>query len=133
MKKIKNFKKFSILEQIEELESQSQTENVNRYDEVKEELKEMIEKSLNSTDESVYKEFLRSYKKSPEDNQIEGLINDSDIYEFYLKWRNDVNDILLDINFFEDIPSEMAVYSLYDYIIVGTKRSIEEIIDMLEE
>lgn len=101
------------------------------YSDIKSEISDMIKSSLKSEDSNVYKEFIEAYKKSPEDNQIEGLINDSDIYEFYLKWRNDIDDILSSINYYDEIPSENKVYSLYDYIISGTKKSIIEVINMI--
>lgn len=98
------------------------------YSDIKEELMELVKKSANSTDETVVNDFISAYKKSPNDTQIEGLINDSDVYEFYLKWRNDIDDILSDINFFDDVPSDSNVFSLYDFIIVGTKKAVSEIL-----
>jgi hypothetical protein len=77
-------------------------------------------------------DFIEEYNRSPEDTVIEGLINDSDIYDFYLMWRNDIDDVLSAINFFDEIPSEEKVYSLYDYIIVGTKRAVREVISLME-
>ena len=44
----------------------------------------------------MFSSFVESFIKNPEDVKIEGLINDSDIYEFYLKWRNDIDEILND-------------------------------------
>ena len=77
---------------------------------MKEYLIEKIIKSLNTDDEKVFKEFLSAYIKDSEKNQIEGLINDSDIYEFYLKWRNDIDEILNDVKFFDKLPSELNAF-----------------------
>ena len=125
---MKHIQKYSnyLLEQVDE------ESDLNKYSDLKEELTEMIKKSLNSEDSEVVSEFIKSFIKSPEDNKIEGLINDSDIYEFYLKWRNDIDDILSDINFFDEVPSELKVYSLYDYIIKGTNKAVEELVSMME-
>ena len=125
---MKHIQKYSnyLLEQVDE------ESDLNKYSDSKEELTEMIKKSLNSEDSEVVSEFIKSFIKSPEDNKIEGLINDSDIYEFYLKWRNDIDDILSDINFFDEVPSELKVYSLYDYIIKGTNKAVEELVSMME-
>lgn len=108
------------------------TDNTDKYQDLKSEIIEMIKTSLNSEDDDVFSEFIKSFTKSPEDNKIEGLINDSDIYEFYLKWRNDIDDILGDINFFDEVPSELKVYSLYDYIIKGTNKAVEEIVSTID-
>lgn len=109
------------------------TADSNEYSELKEEITDMIKKSLNSEDDKVFKDFIEASIKSPDDVQIEGLINDSDVYEFYLKFRNDIDDILSDINFYDEVPSEMKVFSLYEYIIQGTKKSVSEIISILSE
>ena len=105
----------------------------NSYSDIISEVKEMIESSLKSNDDKLFKDFIDAAIQSPEETQIEGLINDSDVYDFYLKWRNEIDDILSQLNFYEEIPSEIKVSSLYDYIIVGTKRSITEIISMIKE
>jgi hypothetical protein len=78
-----------------------------------------------------YKSFINSYIKNSEDIKIEGLINDSDIYEFYLKFRNDIDELLNNINYFDNVPSEMNVLGLYDYIIKGTEKAIKEIVKEL--
>ena len=100
---------------------------------MKEYLIEKIIKSLNTDDEKVFKEFLSAYIKDSEKNQIEGLINDSDIYEFYLSNRNDIDALLSKINFYEEVPSEMNSFSLYDYVVKGTKKAISEIIVELKD
>jgi hypothetical protein len=109
-----------------------ETDDSNKYSELKEEIKEMIKKSLKSEDEKLYKDFIDASIKNPEESQIEGLINDSDVYEFYLKWRNDIDDVLSDINYYDEVPSELKVFSLYDYLIKGTLKSVSELIRMLE-
>lgn len=104
----------------------------NKYTDLKEEVKEMIKKSLKSEDDKLYKDFIDASIKNPEETQIEGLINDSDVYEFYLKWRNDIDEVLSDINYYDEVPSELKVFSLYDYLIKGTLKSVSELIKMLE-
>ena len=95
------------------------------YDDVKQDLSEMIEKSLKSSDNKTKEEFISAYLRDSEKNQIEGLINDSDIYEFYLKYRNNIDEVLSKENFFENKPSDLDSFSLYDYLIVGTKKAIK--------
>jgi hypothetical protein len=93
----------------------------------------MIKKSLNTEDEETFNKFLKSFVRNPEESQIQGLINDSDVYEFYLKYRNDIDELLSKVNFYDEVPSEMSTFSLYDYIIKGTKRAVSEIISDLSE
>jgi hypothetical protein len=77
--------------------------------------------------------FLTSFLKNPEDVKVDGFINDSDIYEFYLKWRNDIDEILSDINFFDELPTENNAFGLYEYVIKGTERAFEEVVRMMSQ
>ena len=43
-----------------------------------------------------------------------------------------IDEILNDIKFYDEIPSELNVFGLYDYIITGTNRSVQEIIKMIK-
>ncbi len=91
----------------------------------------MIEKTIESSG-GEFKSFVESFLKSPDDVKIEGLINDSDVYDFYLKWRNDIDESLNDIKFFDENPSESSIFGLYDYLITGTKRAIHEFTRLIE-
>jgi hypothetical protein len=99
-------------------------------DDIKNDLMQMIEKSLNSSDSDTKEEFISAYLRDQEKNQIEGLINDSDVYEFYLKFRNTIDEILSKENFFDEKPSDLESFSLYDYLIAGTKKAIVKVLEM---
>jgi len=98
------------------------------YDEVKSEIKGMIEKSLKTSDKKTVEEFIQAFKRNSEETKIEGLINDADIYEFYLKYRNVIDEKLSEVKFYEQKPSEIGCFSLYDYIVKGTEKSLVEFI-----
>ena len=102
------------------------------FDEVKEEVKSMIESTIEKSG-GEFNSFVDSFVKNPEDVKIEGLINDSDIYEFYLKWRNDIDEILSDIKFFDENPNDVNAFGLYEYVIRGTERAIGEIVKMISK
>lgn len=122
MKFLKNYRLF------EEAETTSEVNT-----DLKNDISKMIKKSLNTEDEETFNKFLKSFIRNPEESQIQGLINDSDVYEFYLKYRNDIDELLSKVNFYDEVPSEMSTFSLYDYIIKGTKRAVSEIISDLSE
>jgi len=63
--------------------TKSEISDSSKYTEIKEELKSMIEKTIEKSG-GEYKSFIDSFTKNPDDVKIEGLINDSDIYDFYL-------------------------------------------------
>ena len=87
-------------------------------------LKQMIENSLKSSDKKTVQDFISAYKQNSEENKIEGLINTSDVYDFYLKYKEDIDSILNDNDFYSKSPEELKVFGLYDYIIAGTKEAI---------
>ena len=102
----------------------------NKYTELKEEVKSMIEKTIEKSGGD-FESFKDKFVKSPEDTKIEGFINDSDIYEFYLKFRNDIDELLNSIKYFDEVPSESNTLGLYDYIISGTERAVIEAVKTL--
>jgi len=99
----------------------------NKFEEVIDEVKSMIEKTIEKSG-GEFESFVDSYIKNPEDVKIEGLINDSDIYDFYLKYRNQVDECLKDIKFYDQTSTDVGAFSLYEYVIKGTTRSIKEFV-----
>ena len=127
-----NIYSMNYLKLFEEFGSNKNNSEQDQFIDIKGDLKKMIEKSLSSSDEKTIKNFVDSYIRDSEKNQIEGLINDSDIYEFYLKYRNVIDEILSKDNFYEKKPSELDSFSLYDYTISGTKFAVKKIIGMIQ-
>ena len=111
---------------LEKDELEDITSDENDFTNIKDAIKELIEQTIESSGGN-FNTFVSSYKKNPDEYSIEGLINDSDIYDFYLKYRNDIDEMLNNIKFFDEIPSDMNVYGLYDYIIQGTNRCVDEL------
>jgi hypothetical protein len=102
--------------------------NNDKYSDIISEVKSMIEKTIENSG-GEFNSFVDELKRKPEDVQIEGLINDSDIYDFYLKWRNDIDEILNEIKFFDQSPNEINAFGLYEYLIKGTENCVLEIIN----
>lgn len=126
---IKKYSQF-LNESDEFKDSSQEKESSSKYLDLKEEVKSMIDSTIENSG-GEFSSFVDSFNRNPEDIKIEGLINDSDIYDFYLKWRNDIDEVLNDINFFDEVPSELNTFGLYEYIIRGTERSIMEIVKTL--
>lgn len=130
---MKNIKKYThFLNESDDIDELSNDDDSIDYSDITDEIKDMIEKSLKTSDIKTIDDFISAYIRNPEETQIEGLINDSDVYDFYLKWRNDIDQLLSKINFYDEIPSELSCFSLYDYIIKGTKKAIEESINIIK-
>ena len=103
-----------------------------KYTEVKEEINKMIENTIQKSGGEL-KSFIESFEKNPEDVKVEGFINDSDIYDFYLKFRNDVDEILNNIKLYDDSPTEVNAFGLYEYVIKGTERAFMEVVKMINK
>ena len=99
----------------------------NKFQEVIDEIKSMIEKTIEKSGGELNM-FIDSYIKNPDEVKIEGLINDSDIYDFYLKYRNQIDECLKDIKFYDKTATEVGAFSLYEYVIKGTNTSIKEFV-----
>jgi len=120
------------LQFINEANEEVQKVDSSKYTEIKDEIKSMIEKTIENSG-GEFASFIDKFVKEPEEVKIEGLINDSDLYDFYLKFRNDIDEILNDIKFFGNAPSEVNAIGLYDYLIKGTQKAIEESVKLLTE
>ena len=103
-----------------------------KYTEVKEEINKMIENTIQKSGGEL-KSFIESFEKNPEDVKVEGFINDSDIYDFYLKFRNDIDEILNNIKFYDESPTEVNAFGLYEYVIKGTERAFMEVVKMINK
>ena len=126
MKILKTYKKFFLIKEDQEQESIDS----NKYQDVLDELKKLIESTIENGG-GEYKTFVESFLKNSEEVKIEGLINESDIYDFYLKYRNSIDEILNSIKYFDLTATEQNVFGLYDYVIKGTSKSIEEFAKLL--
>jgi hypothetical protein len=118
-------------ENVETQKEETDASDSSKFEEIKDELKSMIEKTIERSG-GEYKSFVDSFNKNPEDIKIEGLINDSDIYDFFLKWRNEIDEVLNSIKYFDEVPTKNNSFGLYEYVIKGTQRAVEEVVKMLK-
>jgi hypothetical protein len=103
---------------------------------IKEDLIKMIQKTINSDDEDTFIETLSSVVRNPKEMSIVGLMQDADLYEFYLKYRNEIDEKLNEDGFFEklqDFQKENNSISLYDFIVKGTLVSVVSILKEMDE
>lgn len=87
-----------------------------KYSSLKREILSLLDKTLNS-DTTKLQDFINSYIDPDSEEILEGFVEDADIFDIYLKHQSDIDQILLDNNYYDDPP---GVESLYDYVIDGT-------------
>jgi hypothetical protein len=123
---IKKWNKF-----FEKIGVEDETTEEKTYDDLRDGVNRLMKMQLKKTDFTSRKELALAYLRDEEKNPIEGFINDSDIYEFYLQYRDDIDDLLSDMRWFDETPSENNIFSIYDFIIVSTKKAFREIIGVM--
>lgn len=101
------------------------------YEGMRGDVEKMIKDTIGETGD--VKDFARRYLKNPEQGEIEGLINDDQVHDFWLKYENEIDELLNTIKFFDESPNDLNAIGTYKYIIVSTKRAIEEIVKMIAE
>lgn len=106
---------------------ETETNLDNKYTEIKEEIKKMVDDTIQNNGGEL-NSFIDSFIKNPEDVKVEGFINDSEVYDFYLKFRNDIDEILNNIKFYDQSPTDVNAFGLYEYTIKGTEKAFMEII-----
>jgi hypothetical protein len=105
--------------------------STNKYSDLRSEISELIENSLKTSDNKTLGDFISAFLKNPEETQIEGLINSSDIYDFYTKYGTDVDQVLEEE--LSKSPSDIESFSLYDYVVKQTKVAIKKVVTLLIE
>lgn len=106
------------------------TRSLNSHTDMIQDIRDMI-MAMSEDDEEKAKSIISQYKELPDSTIIVGFVNDADIYDFYIKWRDDIDEILSGIEYFSTAPSENNIFSLYLYIIDGTKKAFREIMKVL--
>lgn len=108
------------------------------YKDLKADLIDIINDTMEETsDESIKNEDLLSFideyiSKGKDANLLDGLIEDNDIFNFYLKHQSDIDELLNSSKYMDKTPKENNVFSLYDVIMDGTKESIIEVFKLLK-
>lgn len=127
---IKKYSDFSINEKLdlEKLNNKLSDD----YKDFKSDLIDFMETTLeNTSDENVKNDdllkFIDEYiSKGKESNLLDGLIEDNDIFNFYLKHQSDIDELLNKSGYLDKSPKDNNVFSLYDIIMDGTKEAIIE-------
>jgi hypothetical protein len=87
-----------------------------KYTSLKRGILELLDKELQG-DVTKLQNYLESYTDEESEDVLDGFVEDAEIFDFYLKYQADVDEILLDHDYYADPP---GVESLYDFVIDGT-------------
>jgi len=102
------------------------------YRSLKRGILDLLEDTVQNKEELVnVQNFMNNYTKDPEKNVITGFIEDGDIFDFYFKYQSDIDEICEKNDYFSESPSEKNVFSLYKFIIEGTKFSVKQCMELM--
>ena len=103
-----------------------------KYKSLKRGVLEIIDGTINSSELVNYQNFINKFIESP-DTVIEGFVEDNDVFDFYLKHKGDIDELLVDKEFFDESARDNDIFSLYDYIIVGTQHAVTECMKIIQK
>jgi hypothetical protein len=87
-----------------------------KYISLKRGIMELLDTHLKG-DVTKLQDFITTFVQPDSEEIIEGFVEDADILDNYFKFQSDIDQILLDHDYYDDAPE---VESLYDYVIDGT-------------
>lgn len=104
-----------------------------KYKSLKRGILSILEESVENTEELInVQNFISEYVEDPSTKVLVGLVDDSEIFDFYLKYQNNIDEICNDKKFFDKIPSENNIISLHGFVIEGTKFAVLECLKILQ-
>jgi hypothetical protein len=129
---IKKFDEFFLNESLYDEVSSKVTE---KYKSLKRGILDLIDKTVqNSQDLTEVAKLMNDYiDETAEAVVLTEFVEDIEIYDFYLKFQDDIDEILEDKAYFDKSPKERNISSLYDYVIKGTKRAVKYGMEILKE
>ena len=118
----------------ESLDDQFKDKLDEKYKSLKRGTLALLEETIDDTEKLVnVQNFIDSYIKDPEKNTLVGFVDDAEIYNFYLKFQGNIDEICSDYEYFDESPSENNIFSLYNFIVHGTKFAVYKIMNILSD
>jgi hypothetical protein len=118
----------------EKLEDQFKDKLQEKYQSLQRGCLDLLDKSVKQPEELVnVQNFISEYISNPDKGTLVEFVENNDIFNFYLKYQADIDELCNEEKFYDDNPSKNNVYSLYDFIISGTKLAVLKCMEMLKE
>jgi hypothetical protein len=93
----------------------------------------LIENSVNDYSELVnVQNFISDFINNPDSGNLVGFTEDRDIFDFYLKYQNDIDQICNENGFLDEAPKNKNIFSLYEFVIEGSKFAVIESMKILK-
>lgn len=103
-----------------------------KYNALKKGILDLLETSIKNPEVLVnVQNFIDGYTKDTEAQVIEGFVEAGDIFNFYLKYQVEIDELCKDYDYFSKSAKDLEVFSLYDFVIVGTKYAVKECMNQM--
>ena len=90
-----------------------------------------MDKSVKDNKELVeVQNLINDYIENPDKVTINGFVDDNEVFEFYLKYQANIDEICNETEFFTE---DHNVFSLYKYVIEGTKHGVTEALKIMQD
>lgn len=108
------------------------------YNDVKADIIGLIDDTLSDINDdykrSDFDKFVNDYLINGKDDvNINGLIDDNDIFNFYMKHQSDIDEFLNSDGYLEETPKEHDSFGLHETLIDGTKYLIFNMIEQIKD
>jgi len=118
----------------ENLEDKFKDKIDNQYSSLKRGILLLLEDSIDNTEELVnVQNYINKSSEDLENNPLIGFIEDGDIFDFYFKYQADIDELCNNNSWFTKTATENNIFSLYEYVISGSKFAIKQCLKILEK
>jgi len=118
----------------ENLEDKFKDKISEQYSSLKRGILLLLDDSVKNTEELIdVQNYINKSSIDLNSNQLIGFIDDADVFDFYLKYQTDIDEICNNNKWFEKTAAEENIFSLYQYIINGSKFAVMQCLKILEK
>lgn len=100
------------------------------YSSLKRGILNLLDDSIDNEDE--LEVFIDRYIENPDSGAVIDFTENDDIFNFYLKFESNIDELCVDKEYFNKSPKDNDIFSLYDFIIEGTKFAFLECLKLLK-
>jgi len=102
-----------------------------QYKGLKSGILELIDDTIESEELVDAQNFMNDYIQNPESGKLNDFVENNEIFNFYLKYQADIDEICNNKNYFDNTMKQRNIFSLYDVLMDGTKFAVKECMSIL--
>ena len=102
------------------------------YESLKRGILLLLDNSVENNELVNVQNFINEYIEDDENATLVGLVDDAEIFEFWNKYKDQIDEICSDKQYFDKTPTENNIFSVYQFMISATKFAVKETMKNLE-